>query len=530
MFTTKMKSYLGFGILIMLVITLNAVWHLIQANNESKKLALFLKEEILVEEIYKTIGHGGFIHHFKNYIIRGEEQYFELATKDYRSFKEKVQEVKNLAIAENKKNEILELEKKLEEYNKNLVFAHELKKSGAPLGEIFIQMKQKDFDTFKKGLNNEKVEDGRREEILKHYLGAEDNEIYVLGFWIGLLVLMIVFYFTVGVRSIGQISRKTKNYFKSILESIETPIFVFTKDLRLRFMNEEAKLFIKKYEQEGDENKDWYEKVIRSADQLNNFKKAVESEKDFSILITEVKDLQGHDDELYYNAKLSFPKTKDLSISGVGLLILNEETNLMEGITIKEVHHRIKNAFSLLFSMSEMLKLKYYGNATAIEVLNTIISKFYSISALYANEQTVGNKSSQKIMRYLTQISNQIQSLSLNSMKINIDIDPSLNLSQKKVVPLGLIFSEFVMNSIKHADAGAILVIDCKVSVSEDSFELFLKDNGKTNFLQNKEEESILSSTGLGDRIISTLAKQIDLTIEKKFDNGYIMHLKPLTL
>ena len=86
------------------------------------------------------------------------------------------------------------------------------------------------------------------------------------------------------------------------------------------------------------------------------------------------------------------------------------------------------------------------------------------------------------------------------------------------------------MNSIKHADAGAILVIDCKVSVSEDSFELFLKDNGKTNFLQNKEEESILSSTGLGDRIISTLAKQIDLTIEKKFDNGYIMHLKPLTL
>jgi len=87
----------------MLVITLNAVWHLIQANNESKKLALFLKEEILVEEIYKTIGHGGFIHHFKNYIIRGEEQYFELATKDYRSFKEKVQEVKNLAIAENKK-------------------------------------------------------------------------------------------------------------------------------------------------------------------------------------------------------------------------------------------------------------------------------------------------------------------------------------------------------------------------------------------------------------------------------------------
>ena len=69
MFTTKMKSYLGFGILIMLVITLNAVWHLIQANNESKKLALFLKEEILVEEIYKTIGHGGFIHHFKNYII-----------------------------------------------------------------------------------------------------------------------------------------------------------------------------------------------------------------------------------------------------------------------------------------------------------------------------------------------------------------------------------------------------------------------------------------------------------------------------
>ena len=43
-------------------------------NNDFKKLT---DKEELLRDINNTFGYGGFIHHFKNYILRGDKKYFD---------------------------------------------------------------------------------------------------------------------------------------------------------------------------------------------------------------------------------------------------------------------------------------------------------------------------------------------------------------------------------------------------------------------------------------------------------------------
>ena len=54
-----------------------------------------IEEEELVNDIIFNLGYGGLVHNFKNYILRGEEQYFILAKDKYEILKDDLEKLRS---------------------------------------------------------------------------------------------------------------------------------------------------------------------------------------------------------------------------------------------------------------------------------------------------------------------------------------------------------------------------------------------------------------------------------------------------
>lgn len=174
-------------------------------------------------------------------------------------------------------------------------------------------------------------------------------------------------------------------------------------------------------------------------------------------------------------------------------------------VLVKEIHHRVKNNLQIVISLlrlqqnelkSEEAKQHFSEAINRILVMSLIHQKLYQDKSL----------AEIKIKDYLTDLTNDIASLSTLNIPIKVDIKSELDkVGLKTIVPLGLIINELMSNSIEHAFKGkneALIYISIKEK-ENDLFELIYFDNGSWN---KKSEE--YSSFGL--ELIETLTSQLD--------------------
>ena len=89
-----------------------------------------------------TLGYGGLIHHFKNYVIRGEQQYLERFNQSYIAASKNIRAFKQLATLTQQEKESVEvLEQKIDQYNEQLLIAKELKEQGVGIQKIDTQVR-----------------------------------------------------------------------------------------------------------------------------------------------------------------------------------------------------------------------------------------------------------------------------------------------------------------------------------------------------------------------------------------------------
>jgi len=92
------------------------------------------------EKLYKLeheLGYGGLIHHFKNYILRGEKQYLERFNQSYILAFENIRAFMQLANLTQQEIESLQvLEQKINQYQQQLLIAQQLKKEGLAIQQI----------------------------------------------------------------------------------------------------------------------------------------------------------------------------------------------------------------------------------------------------------------------------------------------------------------------------------------------------------------------------------------------------------
>ncbi|MBL4706024.1 MAG: sensor histidine kinase [Flavobacteriales bacterium] len=184
-------------------------------------------------------------------------------------------------------------------------------------------------------------------------------------------------------------------------------------------------------------------------------------------------------------------------------------------ILLKEIHHRVKNNLQIISSLIS-LQRENVIEKTAIAALDESKRRIMAMAMIHQKlyqDQKVHN----------VDFKSYIEELVLTQQSLHHEVEYELNLDQlvlnlDKATPLGLIISELVTNSFKHAmmDHPSPKIKMKLENLGDTNYVIEIQDNG--NGLP--EDFSLENPTSLGTEIIQALTDQIDATIKFKNDSG----------
>ncbi len=186
---------------------------------------------------------------------------------------------------------------------------------------------------------------------------------------------------------------------------------------------------------------------------------------------------------------------------------------------LKEMHHRVKNNLSLIYSLLEMQGRKTTNNETREQLMmarNRIENIALTHEQLYRN-----HNSSINMNDYLSKIiiSSLKAVLSEKTIIPTIEIAKEINLTADKCLPVAMIINELITNSAKYAQTNegeiAIAII---AKCINNTISITYSDSGTNNLAEERKE-------GLGSNIMRILCKQIQATLDTKL-NGLPFNYK----
>lgn len=186
-------------------------------------------------------------------------------------------------------------------------------------------------------------------------------------------------------------------------------------------------------------------------------------------------------------------------------------------VLLKEIHHRVKNNLQVITSLLRIQSSDLNQNDVKIH-FDDAINRIMTLSLIHQKMYQKDNLSLIDTQDYFnTLIADLITSLSVNipvQLKINSEID---YIGTKSFVPLALIISELVSNSLKHAFKNdGFIAIDF---VKEDHLvHVRYFDNG--NWKDGQEKSSF------GIQLVQTLCRQLGGTYKREIlSKGTTYHL-----
>jgi two-component sensor histidine kinase/integral membrane sensor domain MASE1 len=222
------------------------------------------------------------------------------------------------------------------------------------------------------------------------------------------------------------------------------------------------------------------------------------------------------------NLYLCFISIFSLIISGiyyekkeVDKIIKNNLFN--KEILLKEIHHRIKNNLNILESLIGLESTKIKDENSKV-VLNDIKNRIFTISLIHNKLYNSEDISTINLKQYFETLNEAIYSnYNINNLKINYKITAGeYNLSLNKLIPLGLLSNEIIVNIYKHAFKGRMEgIIEIILEKIDKKYTLKIKDNGV-----GMSEKQYNDPTSLGHLLIKGLAEQINAEIILKIENG----------
>ena len=217
------------------------------------------------------------------------------------------------------------------------------------------------------------------------------------------------------------------------------------------------------------------------------------------------------------------------AVSYIGIMIditdrLKLENELRQAliekeILIREVHHRVKNNLQLIQSLLR-LQSQYHTSPEVRAALKDSLSRVKSIALIYEGLLRSNRVDRINLDRYLERIVSQAGSLYRQEgreIQIVTDLD-EVQVDLAEAHPCGLIASELVSNSIKHAfkerRQGTIRVSLKKTNGRQ--VVLSVSDDGQG--LPENLDPTV--STSFGWQIVNDLTKQLRGTLSWKSDRG----------
>jgi PAS domain S-box-containing protein len=175
-------------------------------------------------------------------------------------------------------------------------------------------------------------------------------------------------------------------------------------------------------------------------------------------------------------------------------------------VLLGELHHRVKNNLAVIDSLMEFRKVKHGNNELFLSALEELQMRVKTVALVH---QTVNTENAHVLVNMGSYIRDMIayyRGLRIANRNIHfrsIERD-DVNIDLRYAVPLGLIITELVSNSLKFALTSKLeILIDLKRI--ENSIELNYSDNG---CLKNQKTQS-QDGEVLGSEMLFTLVKQL---------------------
>ncbi|MFO7799647.1 histidine kinase dimerization/phosphoacceptor domain -containing protein [Rhodohalobacter sp.] len=196
----------------------------------------------------------------------------------------------------------------------------------------------------------------------------------------------------------------------------------------------------------------------------------------------------------------------------------NIESLKEKEVLISEIHHRVKNNLAVISSLIDLQRLET-NDEYVIDILQKTQNRIHSIAGVHELLYNSDDLSSIPFRQYLSNLINRHLDVYVEDKKnIDVKIDSSVEtLSINQALPLGVLFSELVTNSFKHAfkdkNEGEILL---KVRSDEEYVHVQYSDNGP-----GFKKEDFEKGKGLGITIIKALIGQLHADYELASEHGF---------
>jgi PAS domain S-box-containing protein len=183
---------------------------------------------------------------------------------------------------------------------------------------------------------------------------------------------------------------------------------------------------------------------------------------------------------------------------------------------LKEIHHRVKNNMQVISSLLS-IQAKQLKDPEQRDVFHSCRERIRAMSLIHDRLYTTGCYSGIDFGEYLREMTALISSSNRpdqTTVHINLTAEP-LEVSIEQAVPLSLISSELVLNSLKHAFKGRSEgTLTVKLSSDGTTCHLFVGDDGPGMPTGSSDH------SGVGMQLINGLSRQIKARLEQSDGPG----------
>jgi two-component sensor histidine kinase len=182
-------------------------------------------------------------------------------------------------------------------------------------------------------------------------------------------------------------------------------------------------------------------------------------------------------------------------------------------VLLEELQHRIANSLQIISSVI-LMKARTVKSEEARLQLRDTHERVMSVVAVQKQLHATGNRATVEIAPYLTRLCESLASSMIgNTRPITLKVVGGGGSStSRQAESMGLIVTELVMNSLKHAFPESMT--ECQIVVAYDvsgtNWKLSVADNGAGK----QDGVFAQAQTGLGTSIVNALAQQLDAKVE----------------
>ena len=249
--------------------------------------------------------------------------------------------------------------------------------------------------------------------------------------------------------------------------------------------------------------------------------------------ITQLKKVEEQLQEHTDNLEITVEKRTN-ELTNANILLKDEikerkeaENQLLKAIKekemlLREIHHRVYNNMQIISSLLSLESSQIFDkrdNSLFMKAQDRITSMSLIHGILYQSDDL----SSIKFEEYVTSLASQLFTTYASDSNIKFVTDiVDISLNMETAIPLGLIITELIINSLKHAFTDSEGEIFISVYSNGEEIELIIKDNG----VGLPEDMKIKNPTKIGLELVNSLIKQLEATIELNRNHGSEFKIK----